>query len=94
MPDDIKDIFYKLKQELQRDIVYTARRDDNIALLGLYKRGMRVIKLKPEKLHVFRERSKNTWNRLKGKLYPAWLLDELLREIEIYRSMNNPPKNN
>lgn len=61
------------------------RRDNELALEEMFKRGIKKVELTAEEREVFVHRTRPVWEKFIGKLYPRSLLNKVLHEREIYR---------
>jgi len=87
LPEDIRSDFFteflRKQQTMNQKLI---RRDNEIAMLGLMKRGVKIIQIPPEEMERRREATKPFWDSGVGKWYPRELLDNILRDLEAYRA--------
>lgn len=85
-PDGIKEIIKKVIRKHEFRISKAVRRDDDIALVGMYKRGIKIVRFSEKELKPFKELTRPVWDTLVDQYYPRWLLDKIIKELESYRS--------
>jgi len=86
LPEDIRSVFTELIPKQKKISLKRIRRDNEIAMLGLMKRGVKIIQIPPEVIARARDDMKAHWNSGVGKWYPRELLDDILRDLEAYRA--------
>ena len=86
IPDDIGSVLKELIPRQQEPNFKLARRDNEIAMLGLMKRGVKIIRWSPEDMAKVLENAKSLWDFGAGKWYPRKLLDDIVRDLEEYRA--------
>jgi len=85
LPEEIRSTITKVSREQRKKMLKWARRDDEIAMLGLMKRGVNIIRWSPEDMEKQRETAKTFWDFGAGKWYPHKLLNDIVRDLEDYR---------
>jgi TRAP-type C4-dicarboxylate transport system substrate-binding protein len=88
LPEDIRSVSTEFLRKQQKMIRKQILRDNEIAMLGLMKRGVKIIQIPPEEMERRREATKPLWDSGVGKFYPRELLDNILRDLEAYRTAN------
>ena len=86
LPEEVQSTLTTLIHEQRKKIIKRARRDDEIAMLGLMKRGVKIIRWSPEDMEKVREDAKTFWNYSIDKWYPRELLEDIIRDLEAYRA--------
>ena len=86
LPKEVRAMFTKFIREQRKKMMDWCRRDDEIAMLGLMKRGVNIIRWSPEDIEKLRENAKTFWDFGAGKWYPRKLLDDIVRDLEEYRA--------
>ena len=92
-PEEIRSLITELIQKQRKPILKQVRRDNEIAMLGLMKRGVKIIQLQPELIEGRHEAMKPYWDSGVGKFYSRELLDNILRDLEAYRTGQNRMEN-
>ena len=88
IPEDIRSVITELILKQQKTTLKRIRRDNEIAMLGLMKRGVKIIQIPPEEMERQREATKPLWDSGVGKFYPRELLDNIVRDLKAYRAAN------
>ncbi len=86
LPEEARSTLTKIIHEQRKKMTKRGRRDDEIAMLGLMKRGLNIIRWPPEDMVLVREDARTFWDYGIGKWYPRKLLDDILRDLEAYRA--------
>ena len=90
LPEDIRSVITELISKQKKINQKRLRRDNEIAMLGLMKRGVKIIQIQPEAIEEGREFSKtHWWDSGVGKFYSRELLNNILRDLEAYRADQN-----
>lgn len=93
LPEKARSIIKKFIREKRKKSLKRIWRDNEIAMLGLMKRGVKIIRFPPEEMERQREATKAFWDSGVGKWYPRELLDNILRDLEAYRAGQNTMEN-
>ncbi len=93
IPDEIGSVFKELIPRQQETNLKRIRRDNEIAMLGLMKRGVKITQIPTEDMGMMFASSKPFWDSGAGKWYPRELLDDILRDLEAYRAGQNRMEN-
>ena len=86
IPDEVGSVFKELIPRQQEINLKRIRRDNEIAMLGLMKRGVKITQIPTEDMGMMFASSKPFWDSGAGKWYPRELLDNILRDLEAYRA--------
>ena len=86
LPEEARATMTKLIREQRKKILKQIWRDNEIAMLGLMKRGVNIIRSSPEDMEKVREYAKTSWDFGVGKWYPRKLLDDIVRDLQKYRA--------
>ena len=86
LPEEFRSKLTIFIREQGKKMLKRARRDDEIAMLGLMKRGVNIIRWSPEDMGKMRKNAKAFWDFGAGKWYPRKLLDDIVRDLEEYRA--------
>ena len=89
LPKEIRSVIAEFMQKQRKTNLKRIRRDNEIAMLGLMKRGVKIIQIPPEKMERQREATKPSWYSGVGKFYSRELLNNVLRDLEAYRAANS-----
>jgi TRAP-type transport system periplasmic protein len=89
LPEKARSIIKKFVREQRKILLKRFRRDNEIAMLGLMKRGVNIIRFSPEEMEHQREATKPFWDSGVGKFYSRELLNNILRDLEAYRADQN-----
>ena len=79
LPQKVRTTLKKMFGQQRNKMLKLFRRDDEIALLGLMKRGVKIIRWSPEDMEKVREDAKTLWNFGIDKWYPRELLEDIIR---------------
>ena len=91
MPADIQALFYdEQAEQIKRDSLRRIHESDNESLEVLKKAGLQVVEIPPDQMVEIRKRTRAVWDDLKGNLFPAELLDEVLALIQEKRQGKAP----
>ena len=93
LPEEVRSTLTKFSRKQRKKMMAWTRRDDEIAMLGLMKRGVNIIRWSPEDMEKMRENAKVFWDFGVGKWYPRKLLDDIIRDLENYRSAKGTAEN-
>jgi len=93
LPEEVRSTITKVSREQRKKMLNWCRRDDEIAMLGLMKRGVNIIRWSPEDMEKARENAKTLWDFGAGKWYPRKLLDDIVRDLEEYRAARGTTEN-
>jgi len=85
-PEEIRSTMTKFIREIRKKSLKRLWRDNEIAMLGLMKRGVKIIRWSPKDMEKLREDAKKFWDYGVGKWYSRKLLDDILRDLEEYRA--------
>ena len=62
-------------------------RDLNVQCLESFRKyGLKEVKMTPEEIDIFREKTKPVWDKLTGKVFPKEILDEILVHLKKFRA--------
>ena len=86
LPEEVRSTLTKIIHEQRKKSMKQTRRDDEIAMLGLMKRGVNINRWSPEDMEKVREDPKTLWNFGIDKWYPRELLEDIIRDLEAYRA--------
>ena len=86
LPEEVRSTLKTLIHEQRKKMIKRGRRDDEIAMLGLMKRGVNIIRWSPEDMERVDKDAKTFWDFGVGKWYSRKLLDDILRDLEEYRA--------
>ena len=89
LPEKTRSMFSKSISDQREKMIRQVRRDNEIAMLGLMKRGVDIIQPTPEEIAEGRKASRPSWDWGIGKAYPRHLLEDILRDLEAYRASQN-----
>jgi len=93
LPEEVRSTITKFSHEQRKKSLKRIWRDNEIAMLGLMKRGVNIIRWSPEDMEKARENTKTFWDFGVGKWYPRKLLDDILRDLEEYRASKGTTEN-
>lgn len=93
LPGEVRSNVAKFIREQRKKMLKWGRRDDEIAMLGLMKRGVNIIRWSPEDMEKQRKAAKTFWDVGAGKWYPRKLLDDIVRDLEDYRAAKGTIEN-
>lgn len=93
LPKEVRAMFTKFIREQRKKMMDWCRRDDEIAMLGLMKRGVNIIRWSSEDMEKLRKNAKRLWDYGAGKWYPRKLLDDIVRDLEEYRAAKGTIEN-
>ncbi len=86
MPEEYKTNYYGMRSEVVRKFVTAVRADNTKSLQAMKDYGVKEATIPPKELALIRESSRTIWEENAGKLYPEELLEELLANLEEFRS--------
>ena len=86
IPEKVRAAFWNFIREQRKKSLKRVWRDNEIAMLGLMKRGVKIIRWSPEDMEKVREDAKTFWNYSIDKWYPRELLEDIIRDLEAYRA--------
>lgn len=93
LPEEVRSTLTKFAREQRKKGLKWSRRDDEIAMLGLMKRGVNIIRWSPEDMEKARKNAETFWDFGAGKWYPRKLLDDIVRDLEEYRAAKGTIEN-
>ncbi len=86
LPEKTRSMMSSAIGEQREKVLKQGRRDNEIAMLGLMKRGVKIIQLTPEEIADTRKAVQPSWSVGVDKAYPRELLDDIIRDLEAYRA--------
>ena len=93
LPEEILSTITKVSREQRKKSLKRVWRDNEIAMLGLMKRGVNIIRWSPEDMEKLRKNAKAFWDFGVGKWYTQKLLDDIVRDLEEYRAAKGTTEN-
>ncbi|MDY6932748.1 MAG: TRAP transporter substrate-binding protein DctP [Spirochaetota bacterium] len=85
LPDKYRVAIDRELPRLEKFMNNMAHKMNRDCLRAMINYGLIEVKMTPEEIDVFRERTKPMWDNLAGKLYPKKLLEEIKYHLRIYR---------
>ncbi|MBI2060604.1 MAG: TRAP transporter substrate-binding protein DctP [Nitrospirae bacterium] len=85
LPADLQGVIRRVYEELLPDINKKIRRDEEIAMVGLYKRGVKVIHPSKEDRNWLSRNKEAIWDAYQKEFFPRGLLDRVIALREEYR---------
>ncbi|MFP4476140.1 MAG: TRAP transporter substrate-binding protein DctP [Desulfatibacillaceae bacterium] len=85
LPEEYRKRMSEKRPEWQKPFVEGSRVDNRKCLDAVFQYGVREVKMKPDELQKFKDRTRPLWNGMAGKMYSKELLEELKAELEEYR---------
>jgi len=85
LPKDIQKLTYDAIKILKKESYAKARDGQDDALKAMEDYGITVITPSPQELQAFKERTRPVWDKLADKVYPRWLLEEVLKAKKQYK---------
>lgn len=86
LPKDIQKLTQDAIKILKKESYAKARDGQGGALKAMEENGLTVITPTPKDLEAFKEKTRPVWDTLADKIYPRWLLDEVLKAKKEYQS--------
>ena len=93
LPEEVRSTITKIIHEQRKRSMKQTRRDDEIAMLGLMKRGVNINRWPPEDIEKVREDAKTLWEFGIDKWYSRKLLDDIVQDLEAYRATKGTGEN-
>ncbi|MCX5868454.1 MAG: TRAP transporter substrate-binding protein DctP [Proteobacteria bacterium] len=86
MPPDLQKIILDACDLYLPPLNLAIRKDNEKALNGLLSRGLKLYRLDENLLKSIQEKTRPVYQKFAGQLYPASVLEESLKILEVYRS--------
>lgn len=86
LPKDIQGLTRDAIKILKKESYAKARSGQDDALKAMEENGLTVITPTPAEKEMFKEKTRPVWDTLADKVYPRWLLDEVLKAKKEYKS--------
>ena len=93
LPEKVRAAFTNFIREQRKKSLKRLWRDNEIAMLGLMKRGVKIIRWSPEDMEKIRDDAKTFWDYGVGKWYSRKLLDDIVQDLEAYRAAKGTGEN-
>ena len=93
IPEKVRAVFWNFIREQRKKSLKRVWRDNEIAMLGLMKRGVKIIRWSPEDMEKMRKNAKAFWDYGVGKWYSRKLLDDIVQDLEAYRAAKGTGEN-
>jgi TRAP-type C4-dicarboxylate transport system substrate-binding protein len=88
VPEKYRDAIDELMIALEPGFNKYSRNSNEKCVRAMVKYGVNEVKLTPDEVLLLKKRTRPVWDKLAGKEYSRELLDEILRHLEDFRSMN------
>lgn len=86
LPGDLQKLIQESWDRVLPQLVDIIRRDNEKAYQGFIAHGLKPYSLNDELVRTVKEKTRPIYDKFKGTIYPAWLLEKTLAALKEYRS--------